>query len=107
MQVPRISRRNFIKLAGASGMVAGLPVSAFAKQQTFADGFLWGVASASSQVESRQGRGRSNWDVFADQKGHILDGSTNAVNTAFETHYADDFAILGTAGVNAFRFSFA
>ncbi|MFA5665331.1 glycoside hydrolase family 1 protein, partial [Castellaniella sp.] len=73
----------------------------------FPEGFLWGVASAAAQVETREGRSRSNWDVFADQKGHILDGSTNAVNTAFETHYAEDFAMLATAGVNAFRFSFA
>lgn len=107
MQAPSISRRNFIKLAGASGMLAGLPATAFAEQKTFSDGFLWGVASSASQVESRQGRGRSNWDDFADEKGHILDGSTNAVNTAFETHYAEDFAMLAAAGVNAFRFSFA
>lgn len=66
MQAPSISRRNFIKLAGASGMLAGLPATAFAEQKTFSDGFLWGVASSASQVESRQGRGRSNWDDFAD-----------------------------------------
>lgn len=107
MHTPPISRRDFLKVAGASGMLAGLPATALASQQTFPNGFLWGVASSASQVESRQGRGRSNWDVFADQKGHILDGSTNAVNTAFETHYAEDFAMLAGTGVNAFRFSFA
>ncbi len=107
MRVSPVSRRDFIKLAGASSVLAGLPTSAFAEQQTFPNDFLWGVASAASQVESRQGRSRSNWDVFADQKGHILDGSTNAINTEFESRYADDFAMLATAGVNAFRFSFA
>lgn len=107
MQVPPVTRRKFIKLAGSAGVLAGLPVSVHAKQQTFPEGFLWGVASAAAQVESREGRGRSNWDVFADQKGHILDGSTNAVNVAFESHYAQDIAMLSGAGVNAFRFSFA
>src|SRR5690606_11938571 len=107
MQASPVSRRDFIKLAGASGMVAGLPATAFAGRPAFTDGFLWGVASSASQVESREGRGRSNWDAFSDQKGRILDGSTNAVNTAFESHYPGDFAMLATAGVNAFRFSFA
>ena len=107
MQLPPVSRRSFFKIAGASGVLAGLPSIAFAARQSFPDGFLWGVASSAAQVESRQGRGRSNWDVFADQKGHIHDGSVNAVNTDFERRYAEDFAMLASAGVNAFRLSFA
>lgn len=94
-------------MASASGALACLPSKVVGGQPDFPAGFKWGVASAAAQVESRQGRGRSNWDVFADQKGHIADGSTNVVNTEFESRYPEDFAMLGSAGVNAFRFSFA
>jgi beta-glucosidase len=100
-------RRTFLKLAGASAFMSASPLSAFAAQKSFPNGFLWGVASAAAQVESRKGRGRSNWDVFADQQGHIRDGSKNEYNTEFETRYAEDFGLLSKAGVNAFRFSFA
>jgi len=107
MTITTYPRRTFLKLAGASAFMAASPLPAFASQKTFPKGFLWGVASAAAQVESRAGRGRSNWDVFADVKGHIKDGSTNAVNTEFETRYAEDFEMVSKAGVNAFRFSFA
>jgi|SRR5690625_2871527 len=101
------SRRDFIKLAGASAVAAGFPKMAAADALSFPAGFKWGVGSAAAQVESRQGRGRSNWDVFVDQKGHVRDGSTNAVNTDFENRFMEDFQLLSDAGVQSFRFSFA
>ncbi len=106
-----LSRRSFVKLAGATAAGALLPRMSFAgaaaPAPTFPQGFLWAAASAAAQVESREGRGTSNWDVFADKKGHIADGSTNAVTTDFNRHYAGDLKLLADAGVNGFRFSFA
>ncbi|MFK4825813.1 glycoside hydrolase family 1 protein [Paenochrobactrum sp. BZR 588] len=106
MKIATQSRRTFLKLTGASALYLGIPKIAFTQQNTFPAGFLWGAASASAQVESRKGRGKSNWDVFVDEKGHIRDGSTNAINTEFESRYSEDFQLLSQAGLNAFRFSF-
>ncbi len=93
-------------------VAAGLAAPALALAQapgaaTFPAGFVWGVAASAAQTESRQGRGRSNWDVYAEAPGAILDGSTNALCTQFDTRYAGDLDQLAGAGVKAFRFSAA
>lgn len=103
----RPSRRDVLKFAGSAALSINMPRFALASDKTFPQGFKWGVASASAQVESRRGRGRSNWDVFADQSGRIADGSNNSVNTEFETLYREDFELLSANKINAFRFSFA
>ncbi|MFJ7142762.1 glycoside hydrolase family 1 protein [Pseudomonas protegens] len=76
-------------------------------QQRFCPDFVWGVASSAAQTESRDGRGRSNWDALCDERGTMLDGSTNALCTQFETLYHEDLALLAKAGVQGFRFSIA
>src|SRR5690625_546624 len=101
------SRRGFLKAASASAIVTGAPRIALGDADSFPQNFKWGAACSAPQVESRKGRGQSNWDVFADQKGHIADGSTNATNTEFESRFSDDFQLLSEAGLNAFRFSFS
>jgi beta-glucosidase len=106
-----LSRRAALATIAAS---AAAPVMALAAQDQgapasvpFPDGFVWGVAAAAPQTESRDGRGRSNWDVYADAPGAIRDGSSNARCIEFETRYGDDIALLAAAGVKAFRFSIA
>lgn len=100
----RTTRRGALS-GGLAGMAtAASPAVARAKG---GNTFVIGVASASAQTESRDGRGRSNWDVFADTPGKIADGSTNARCTEFETRYAEDLDRLTAAGVKAFRFSTA
>ena len=45
-------------------------------------GFVWGVASASYQVEGaafEDGRGRSVWDDFAERPGKVYSGHTGEV----------------------------
>ncbi|MDH4557414.1 glycosyl hydrolase family protein [Pseudomonas sp. BN417] len=73
----------------------------------FCDDFVWGVASSAAQTESRRGRGYSNWDALCDERGVVHDGSTNRLCTQFEERYPEDLALLGDAGVKAFRFSIA
>ena len=106
-EIYSMSRRDIIAAGavGAAGIIAAAPQANEAKGAD--NGFVWGVASASAQTESRQGRGRSNWDVFADTPGKIADGSSNALTTEFETRFPEDLDLLKTAGVPAFRLSLA
>ena len=67
--------------------------------------FVWGVASAAAQTESREGRGRTNWDEFSEISGAIEDGSTTASLTEFDKRYCEDLDLLAHAGVPAFRLS--
>lgn len=108
----RITRRA---AAAALAAMAGAPVVARAQLAVapaqawdpFPAGFVWGVAASAAQTESRQGRGRSNWDVFAETPGKIRDGSTNALCTQFESRYGEDLGLVSAAGAKAFRFSIA
>ncbi len=96
-----VNRRGMLAGTAATVMLANAAsVGAQAKAP-----FLWGVAASAAQTESRQGRGRSNWDVFADTPGKIADGSTNARCTEFDQRYLQDLDLLKAAGVKAFRFS--
>ncbi|MBN3790719.1 family 1 glycosylhydrolase [Burkholderia sp. Ac-20353] len=104
------NRRRFLGQSTAvigSGLLTACGGDISESLPTFPDGFVWGVATAAAQTESRDGRGQSNWDVFADQPGKIADGSTNARCIEFEKRYPGDLALLGSAGIQAFRFSVA
>lgn len=102
-----LSRRSLLKVAGATLAASALPRHAFAETTKFPDNFIWGVATSAGQTESREGRGRSNWDVFLDNKGSTADGTTNRRNTEFQFRYLDEFKMLQDAGVNTYRFSFS
>src|ERR1035441_1016827 len=48
----------------------------------FPDGFLWGMATASYQVEgawNEDGKGESIWDRYAHAPGHVKGGDTGDV----------------------------
>ncbi|MDU0315118.1 beta-glucosidase [Phycicoccus sp. M110.8] len=73
-------------------------------------GFLFGVASASYQVEGavdEDGRGRSVWDTFCDRPGAIANGDTGAVACDHYHRYREDVALLKDLGVDSYRFSIA
>ncbi|GAA1572004.1 GH1 family beta-glucosidase [Kribbella sancticallisti] len=76
----------------------------------FPDGFVWGAATASYQVEgavSEDGRGPSIWDTFAHTPGRIADGSTGDVADDHYHRYAEDIRLLASLGLTAYRFSIA
>ena len=70
--------------------------------------FLFGVASASYQVEGavdEDGRGRSVWDTFCERPGAIANGDTGAVACDHYHRYREDVALLKDLGVDSYRFS--
>lgn len=74
------------------------------------DGFVVGTATASYQIEGathEDGRGESIWDAFARVPGAIADGSTGDVADDHYHRYAEDVALMGDLGFDAYRFSIA
>jgi beta-glucosidase len=77
---------------------------------SFPSDFLWGVATASYQVEgavTEGGRGKTIWDTFSETPGKISDGNTGAVAIDHYHRFKEDVAIMKQLGVKAYRFSFA
>lgn len=83
-------------------------------QQKPLDKFIWGVASASYQVEGAyqaDGKGLSNWDVYTNKyrvtEGIIGENQTGniSINEYDRTQYLKDIALMKKLGVNTYRFS--
>lgn len=74
------------------------------------DGFLWGVATASYQIEGAvdvDGRGPSIWDTFSRQPGAVHNGDTGDVACDHYHRVDTDLDLLAELGVSAYRFSVA
>ncbi|GAA1832862.1 GH1 family beta-glucosidase [Luedemannella flava] len=74
------------------------------------DGFVWGVSTASYQIEGavdEDGRGRSIWDTFAHEPGRVVTGETGDVACDHYHRYAEDVDLIANLGVDAYRFSVA
>ncbi|WP_199752186.1 GH1 family beta-glucosidase [Actinoplanes sp. ATCC 53533] len=77
---------------------------------SFPSTFLWGVSTASYQIEgaaNEDGRGRSIWDTFSHAPGRTRDGDTGDVACDHYHRWPEDVALLGDLGVGAYRFSIA
>jgi beta-glucosidase len=76
----------------------------------FPEGFAWGAATASYQIEgavAEGGRGRSLWDTFAHTPGATRDGDTGDVADDHYHRYPEDVALLAQLGATHYRFSLA
>jgi beta-glucosidase len=76
----------------------------------FPEGFLWGAATASYQIEgaaTADGRVPSIWDTFSHTPGKVTDGHTGDVACDHYHRYAEDVAIMADLGLKAYRFSVA
>lgn len=76
----------------------------------FPDGFLWGTATASYQVEGavgEDGRGVSIWDTFSHTPGKVFHGDTGDIAADHYHRWEDDVALMAGLGLNAYRFSIA
>ncbi|HJV19747.1 MAG TPA: GH1 family beta-glucosidase [Sediminibacterium sp.] len=76
----------------------------------FGNDFLWGVAISALQNEGAwniDGKGLSNWDVFARKVGKIKGGARPVVANDFYYRYKDDLMLVKALGFKVFRFSIA
>ena len=76
----------------------------------FPEGFLWGTATASYQIEGAteaDGRGESIWDRFAATPGKVLKGYTGDPACDSYFRYEEDIALMKAMYNNAYRFSIA
>jgi len=74
------------------------------------EGFIWGVASSSYQVEgsiTADGRGASIWDSFCKKPGCVRNGDSGDVACDSYRRWPDDIELLKELGVGAYRFSIA
>ncbi len=111
-----INRRNLGKIlgAGAAALTAG-GVAKTASALTPADlsfpkDFKWGCATAAYQIEgavNEDGRGKTNWDVFAHTPGKVFGGDNGDVACDSYHRYATDTQLLKNLGVSTYRMSLA
>jgi beta-glucosidase len=78
--------------------------------RTFPDGFLWGAATASYQIEGahdEDGRSPSIWDTFCRTPGKVANGDTGDVACDHYHRMPQDVALMKDLGLDAYRFSVA
>jgi beta-glucosidase len=78
--------------------------------RSFPEGFRWGSATASYQVEgavAEGGRTPSIWDTFSHTPGKVHDGDTGDVADDHYHRFRDDVAIMRELGLGSYRFSVA
>lgn len=76
----------------------------------FPQDFVWGVATASYQIEgawNEDCKGESIWDRFSHVPGNVQDGDTGDVACDHYHHWADDLDAIKKLGLKAYRFSVA
>ncbi len=77
---------------------------------SFPDGFIWGAATASYQIEGaarEDGRGPSIWDTFSRTPGRVYAGHTGDIACDHYHRYVDDVALMAGLGLASYRFSVA
>jgi beta-glucosidase len=75
---------------------------------SFSKDFLWGVSTASYQIEGaarEDGKGLSVWDDFTSRPGSVIDGSSGDVACDHYHRYRQDIDLMREMGINAYRFS--
>ena len=76
----------------------------------FPNDFLWGVATASYQVEGaavEDGRGESIWDRFCREPGRVYAGHNGNIACDQYHRYTEDVKLMSHINIGAYRFSIA
>jgi beta-glucosidase len=74
----------------------------------FPDGFVWGAAAASYQIEgaaAEDGKGPSVWDVFTRRPGAIWHGHNGDVACDHYHRFEEDVGLMQAIGLGAYRLS--
>lgn len=82
----------------------------FRTSVTFPEGFVFGAATASYQIEgaaTEDGRGPSIWDTFCRVPGRVLNGDTGDVADDHYHRFEQDLDLMKDLGLPAYRFSIA
>ncbi|WP_049580911.1 GH1 family beta-glucosidase [Streptomyces sp. SBT349] len=77
---------------------------------SFPEGFAWGTATASYQIEgavTADGRSPSVWDTFAHTPGKVHLDQTGDMADDHYHRYPEDLSLLADLGVTHYRFSLA
>ncbi len=69
----------------------------------FPEGFYWGTATSSHQVEGNCTN--NQWWAWEQEGGHIKDGTTSGIACDHYNRFEEDFALAQELGHNAHRFS--
>src|SRR5687768_11905807 len=80
------------------------------KQYKFPDGFVWGAATASYQIEGADkadGKGVSVWDTFCKVPGNILDASSGVDACRHYELWEQDLDFIKGLNLGSYRFSLA
>lgn len=76
----------------------------------FPEGFLWGTATASYQIEGSplaDGAGPSIWHTFSHTPNTVKNGDTGDIACDHYNRYKDDVALMKNLGMKGYRFSIA
>jgi beta-glucosidase len=79
-------------------------------EMAFPEGFLWGTATASYQIEgavTEDGRGASIWDTFSHTRGKTHHGDTGNIACDHYHRLDEDLDLIQSLGMQAYRFSVA
>src|SRR5258708_27448562 len=90
------------------GSVPGEISESVIKEARFPEGFLWGAATASYQVEgawNEDGKGESIWDRFTHTPGKVRGGVTGDVASDQYHLYPQDIALAQQLKLKSYRFS--
>ncbi len=112
----RMTREEYIKTLAALSAGSLLPKNLLAnllqgdlKRSDFGKDFIWGVATASYQIEggwNEDGKGESNWDHFTHKhKGKIKTHENGDVADDYYHRYESDLQLMHSMNIPAHRFS--
>ena len=76
--------------------------------EVFPDGFVWGAATASYQIEGavrEDGRGSSIWDVFSQTPGKVVNGDTGEIACDHYHRWRDDIGLMRDIALPNYRLS--
>jgi beta-glucosidase len=112
-----LTRRDLARAIGSAALGSLVTTTGEAMAQSrenqpsmrsFPNGFLWGTATASYQIEgawNEDGKGESIWDRFAHTPGRIKNNDTGDVALDHYHRYKEDVQLVKALGAKTYRFS--